>query len=350
MFRAKLYLILLVAFTIFCAAPFSVPKAYAERIYGQIEPPRFKLGRLALKYEVDRFKARNNFNSNGKANADLTGDFEAYNFYLAVENDLSLTSAVSAGLLFGLSQSSKQGISRGNSDLKGVQIGYNKLLPFSKKELSFIADIKYFQSFYSNSFGSDEVSIGDGASWVQMGTWVGTDQFKFARLWLYGGFNYPLRGLSKNFVFMVKPEFKVSKGRLGVGLEGQIPIIDDTDLEEPTDRLRLIDEYNGGSLYYQPINAEFVGVSAWFGFEPAPLTEVKIGVGERLSGRSAAQGLIVFLSLDLAFSVTRMGYDFPYVRIDRSKSRVQKNKGIRRLKNYAKPKKGLGKRQDEERR
>ena len=104
------------------------------------------------------------------------------------------------------------------------------------------------------------------------------------------------------------------------------------DIMSPVLRLTSCDKY-------QPLNAEFVGVSGWFGFEPAPLTEVKIGISERLSGRSAAQGLTIFLSVDLAFSVSRTGYDFPYVRIDRSKSKVQKNKGVRRLKNYADKKK-----------
>lgn len=337
MFRSKPYIILGMVFIISFAQWLFSPIAQAERVYGQIEPPRFKLGRLALKYEMDRFSARNNFSSNGKANSDLTGDFEAYNFFLGVESDLSLKSAVSAGVLTGLARSTKQSVTRRNTEIKGVQVGYYRLLPFSFKEWSFIADVKYFQTFHSNSFGSDQVSVGDGTSWLQAGTWMGTDYFKYARLWFYGGFNYPFDGQAKNFVFLARPEFKLAKGRLGLGLEGQIPIIDDKDLDEPTDRLRLIDEYNGGSLYYQPLNAEFVGVSAWFGFEPAPLTEIKIGVSERLTGRSAAQGLNIFVSLDLAFSVSRTGYDFPYVKIDRSKSKVQKNKGIRRLKNYAEP-------------
>jgi hypothetical protein len=339
MFRSKPYTILRVVFIISLVQWLNQPNAQAERVYGQLEPPRFKLGRFALKYEMDRFTARNNFGSNGKANSDLTGDFEAYNFFLGVENDLSTVSAVSAGILSGMARSTKQSESRRNTKVKGVQFGYNRLLPFSMKELSFIADAKYFQTFHTNSFGSDEVSVGDGTSWLQLGAWVGSDHFKYARLWFYGGINYPLKSQSKNFVFLARPEFKLAGGRLGVGLEGQVPIIDDKDLDEPTDRLRLIDEYNGGSLYYQPLNAEFVGVSAWFGFEPAPLTEIKIGLSERLSGRSAAQGLTIFLSVDLAFSVARTGYEFPYVRIDRSKSKVQKNNGIRRLKNYADPKK-----------
>jgi len=350
MFRSKPYIILVMVFITSFVQWLIPPIAQAEKVYGQIEPPRFKLGRLALKYEMDRFTARNNFSSNGKANADQTGDFEAYNFYIGAENDLSTKSAVSAGILTGMARSTKQSVSRRNTKIKGIQLGYSRILPVFYKKLSFIADAKYFQTFHSNSFGSDKVSVGDGTSWLQVGTWVGSDRYKHARIWFYGGLNYPLEGLSKNFVFLLRPEFKLSKGRLGVGLEGQIPIINDKNLDEPTDRLRLIDEYNGGSLYYQPLNAEFVGASVWFGFEPAKLTEIKIGINERLFGRSAAQGLTIFLSVDLAFSVSRTGYDFPYVKIDRTKSKVQKNQGIRRLKDYAKPQKKVEKKKRKKRR
>jgi len=344
MFRSKLYIIFLTVFINSFLQWFDPLIAQAERLYGQLEPPRFKLGRLALKYEMNRFTARDNFNSDGEEGAvTLTGDFEAYNFFVGVENDLSAKSAVSLGLLTGLARSTKQSVSRRNTQVKGVQIGYNSLLPFSSKRLSFIADVKYFQTFHTNSFGSDEVSVGDGTSWLQAGTWVGSDHFKHARLWFYGGLNYPIKGLSKNFVYMIKPEFKLAGGRLGVGVEGQIPLVDDADTEDPTSRLRLIDEYNAGSFYYQPLNAEFVAASAWFGFEPAPLTEVKVGLSERLSGSSAAQGLTIFLSVELAFSVSRTGYEYPYVRIDREKSKVQKNKGIKRLKNYANPEKEVQK-------
>jgi|GEM_PF-2542412 len=344
MFRSKPYIILLVVFIISLLEWFNPLTAQAERIYGQLEPPRFKLGRLALKYEMDRFSARDNFDSEGEEESvSLTGDFEAYNFFVGLENDLSATSAASIGLLTGLARSTKQSVSRRNTQVKGIQIGYSSLLSFSSKELSVIADAKYFQTFHTNSFGSDEVSVGDGTSWLQIGAWLGSDHFKYARLWFYGGFNYPIKNLSKNFVYMVKPEFKLAGGRLGVGVEGQIPLIDDAETEEPTNRLRLIDEYNAGSFYYQPLNAEFVAASAWFGFEPAPLTEVKVGLSERLSGSSAAQGLTIFLSVELAFSVSRTGYEYPYVRIDREKSKVQKNNGIKRLKDYANPRKEVQK-------
>ena len=334
MFKLTFYINFAIVFTISFLVS---PNAKAERVYGQIEPPRFKLGRLAIKYEMDRFSSRENFSSNGDAAANLTGDFEAFNSYLGVENDFSRSLALSAGLQLGLSRSVSNSVSRRNIGIKGVQIGASRLLPFSKKKLSFVLDGKFFQSLHSNRFDSDRVALGDGTSWAQLGLWVGTDDIQNIRWWFFGGINYPFSSLAKNFVFLIRPEFKVSKGRIGIGLEGQFPIIDDGDLGEPTDRLRFIDERNGGSLYYQPLNASYVGTSFWFGFEPAPLTEVKVGLSERIFGRSAARGLTIFASVELSFSVSRTGYEFPYVKIDRRKSQVQKNQGIRRLKDYAKP-------------
>lgn len=338
MLRNKLYSILLLSFI---SSLFVVHNAYAERTYGQIEPPRFKVGRFAVKYEMDRFQARGNFSKEG-GGADLVGDFEAYNAYLGAENDLSLKWSASAGVLLGLSRSKVGSDSRRNTDIKGLQFGVNRVLTTpgdqADKMFNLIGDLKFFLSFHENSFGSDDVSIGDGTSWLQAGVWAGTDSFEHFRLWLYGGVNWPFRSYAKNFVFVVRPEFKLWGGRLGVGIEGQTPIIKDSDEDEPTERLRLIDEYNAGSFYYQAINPQFVALNTWFGFEPAPLTEVKIGFGEALSGRSAAQGIRIFATLEVSFSVTRTGYEFPYVKINRGGSKIQKNDGIRRLKNYAKPK------------
>lgn len=341
MLRNKLYSILLLSFTSVFA---QIDYAHAERVYGQIEAPRFKVGRLALKYEMDRFQANNNFDVKGDKR-DILGDFEAYNAYLGVENDLSLKWSTSFGVQLGMSDSRLSGVSRQSTDLKGLQFGVSRVINYGgdkpSKDFKLIADFKYFLSLYSNNFGSDEVSVGDGSSWAQAGLWYGTDKFEHMRLWLYGGVNWPLKSFSKNFVFLARPEFKLGSGRLGVGVEGQIPFLDDSDADEPTTRLRLADEYNGGSFYYQPVNSEFVAANIWFGFEPAPLTEIKVGVGNVIYGRSAAEGLRVFVALEFSFSVSRSGYTFPYVKIKRGESKIQKNDGVRRIKNYAKPKKNM---------
>lgn len=334
MLRNKLYKVLPLSFIL---SLFIGQNVQAERVYGQIEPPRFKVGRLALKYEMDRFKAESNYSKDGGSSS-LVGSFDAINVYVGAENDISLKWSFSGGLLMGIARSSVGSDQRRNTDIKGLQFGVNRVLPFADDKFNLIGDLKLFLSFHENSYGSDEVSLGDGSSWVRAGAWVGTDTFTYFRLWLYGGIHWPLRGLSKNFVFVARPEFKLWGGRLGVGIEGQIPIVKDSAEDDPTERLRLIDEYNGGSFYYQAINPEYVGASAWFGFEPAPLTELKIGFAQIISGRSAAKGLRIFAALEISFSVTRVGYNFPYVKIGRKKSKIQKRDGVRRLKNYTKPK------------
>ncbi len=335
MFKNKLYSIFLLSLM---GSFLVAQRAQAERVYGQIEPPRFKVGRLALKYEMDRFKARSNFSKNG-GSSNLLGSFEATNVFLGAENDLSLKWSFSAGLLMGASRSSIAGDQRRSTNIKGLQFGLSRALSFAKDKFNIIGDLKFFLSLYENSYGSDEVSLGDGSSWIQAGSWVGTDAFKYFRLWLYGGIQWPLRGLSKNLVFLARPEFKLWGGRLGVGIEGQIPLIKDKATDDPTNRLRLIDEYNGGSFYYQAVNSEYMAASAWFGFEPAALTELKIGFAEVISGRSAPKGFRAFVALEVSFSVTRTSYEFPYIKVGRKESKLQRNSGVRRLKNYAKPKK-----------
>ncbi len=336
MLRKRLYIILLIKFTSLFVLNES---AQAERVYGQIEPPRFKVGRLALKYEMDRFEASDNFDAEGNRTP-LPGSFSSYNAYIGAENDLSTKWSTSFGVLMGRSSSHLNGVSRSNTDLKGLQFGVSRFVLNSKKrKLDLIADFKFFLNFYNNDYGSDEVSVGDGANWFQLGLWAGTDRFEKFKLWAYGGLNHPTNGFSKNLVFLIRPEFKFWKGRLGLGLEGEIPLIDDEDTQNPTTRLRLSDEYNGGSFYYQPVNPEFVAANVWFGYEPVPLTQLKIGLGDLLYGRSTADGLRVFLALEFSFSVTRSGYSFPYVKINRKESKIQKNRGIRRLKNYKKIKK-----------
>ena len=316
---------------------FFVPNAYAEKVYGQIEPSPFKIGRFALKYEMDRFGATENFGSNGEATSSLTGDFEAFNVFLGAESDISDKTSLSAGIQYGLSSSSKQGVSRRNGEIKGLQFGYSRVLPYGGKRFKVIADVKYFLSLHDNKFSRDEVSVGDGTSWVQLGSWVGTDEFRYGKVWFFGGINWPFEGLSKNLVFAIRPEFKFESGRLGVGLNGQVPIIDDKDLGEPTERLRFIDEFNAGSLYYQPLNAEFIGLSAWFGFNIAPLSELKVGLANNITGRSAHRGFVLFMALDISFSRSRKGIEFPFVPLGESKSKVRENRGIKRLKDYAEP-------------
>lgn len=336
MLRNKLYTILLLSFIV---SIFYTQTVFAERMYGQVEPPRFKVGRLAVKYEMDAFHARGNFLKNG-GSSDLVGDFGAYNAYFGVENDLSVKWSASGGLLLGLSRSFVNQESRRNTDVKGLQFGLSRLFLSSTADLNkgvdVIGDFKFFLSLHDNAFGSDDVSLGDGTSWLQAGVWLGTDTFKEFRLWLYGGLNWPFKGLSKNFIFLGRSELKLKKGYLGLGLEGQVPVIRDDD--DPTERLRLSDEYNGGSFYYQGVNSEFIAASFWLGFESASFTEVKIGLAETIFGRSAPKGLRIFVTLELSFSVTRRGYNFSYVKINKGESKIQKNNGVKRLKNYAKPK------------
>lgn len=188
------------------------PEAKAERNYGQMEPPRFKIGRLALKIEMDRFQSESNFNEEGKRDADLTGDFEAYNSYVGLENDLSPLWAASFGVLVGRAKSVVAGEKRTNLDVKGLQFGAYHLLSPLNSGLSLIADAKFFLKLHSNYYGSDEVSIGDGETWLQGGVWLGTDSLRFLRLWLYGGLKWPMGELSKNLIFSVRPEIKILVG------------------------------------------------------------------------------------------------------------------------------------------
>lgn len=312
-------------------------EAKAERIYGQLEPPRFEIGRLALKMEVDRFSSESNYNHLGKKDANLAGNFEAYNAYLGVENDISLYWAGSMGLLLGRSSSEVVGESRQNMDIKGIQFGLNRKLDFLKDErIPVVADLKLFIKFYDVSYGSDEVSLGDGENWLQGGFWFGSDSLEYLRIWLYGGLRWPLDRMSKNLVYSFTPEIKLAKGRLGAGLEGELPLIDDKDKGEPTQRLQTISGYNGGSFYYHSINKKYLAGMIWFGFEPFPLTEIKIGLSDILSGTSAHQGLRVFMNVELAFSVTASGFGFPYFKL--KKSNLKKKSGQKRLKNYANPK------------
>ncbi len=335
MLRNNLYSILLLSSI---SSLFNITPAFAERVYGQMEPPHFKMGRLAVKYEMDRFQAKDNF---FKGDGDLLGSFKAYNFYLGVENSLSLKRSFSTGFLFGLSKSTFGKEVRRNINIKGLQFGINQALTNLKNSnpqaFHVISDLKFFINFYENSYGSDDVSLGDGTGWLQAGIWTRVSSFKDFYLWLYGGVNWPFKELSKNFVFILQPEFKLWNARLSVGLKGQTPIIKDKAGDNPTNRLRITDEYNGGSLYYQPINPKFIAANVWFGFNPAPLTTIKMGFSENLFGSSAPRGLRVFMTLKLLFYVIPSGHSFPYIKINRRKSKIQNNNGPKRLKNYANP-------------
>ncbi len=334
MLRNKLYSILLLSFIL---SLFTTEQAFGERIYGQTEPSPFKVGRLAVKYEMDRFQAKDNF---FKGSGDLLGSFEAHNYYLGIESDLSLKWSFSLGFLFGLSKSSVEEETRINTNFKGFQFGTKRVLTIpgglNIQDLRIVGDLKFFISFDENSYGSDEVSIGDGTDWLQAGVWAGVeDAFKDFYLWLYGGVNWPFREFSKNFIFIVQPEFKLGDKTWGVGLEGQIPIIKDKAKDNLTNRLRVIDEYNAGSFYYHSVNPQFIRANAWLRFKPVKGGEVKVGFSEALFGESAARGLRVFMNLKLLFSVIYSGHSFPYLKFNKGKSKDKNSH--RRLKNYAKP-------------
>lgn len=310
--------------------------ALAEQMYGQLEPPRFQLGRLALKSYTDYFNSTGNLDVDGLLYSDLAGDFSAVNSYLGVENDFSQLWSGSVGLLFGYSQSKNSRDERTNLNIKGVQFGLSRKL-LNPYDINLIIDAKAFFKAYSVSADVDEVSLGDGVSWVQAGAWLGSDRFKYLRLWGYGGFNYNFGSLSQNLVYAIKPEIKAVGIRLGAAFEGQIPIIDDTAANNPTSRLRIINEYNGGSFYYHPINARFLSGQLWVGFSPAKFTEMKVGLVDYIGGTNAADGTKFFVNLEVSFTNSRVGLKYPFIK--RNKTKKDPRTAKRRLKNYSKPKK-----------
>ena len=289
----------------------------AERIYTQFHAPRFKAGRLALKFLVDQFSTDQNFNSELEYN-DIVGDlFQATNFYFGADWDYSYAHNFHLGLLMGRAQSSISQEERTKTDVKGVEVGGAYKLPFSPKSINFIMDYRYFHNSDENVYDGAEVSIGDAVSWVMLGGWAGTNDFKYGDLWAFIGLKYPFERLSANLVYQLKLEGKLWGLRAGWGVEGQIPVLSDREEDNPISRLLYLDRANAGSLHYMGVNSEFIELGGWIGLEVAPYTNLKLGGALPSVGTQSAFGLRVFAQLEISYSIVSSGYRFPYVKVQR---------------------------------
>ena len=315
-------------------------EAYAERVYSQYQPPRFKSGRAAIKLLIDRFETDQNYNTGGKI-VGITGEsFETTNLYLSLDWDLSQVTSLHAGLLGASSTSVANREKRSNTNMKGFELGGAYRLPKGFLGFKATLDYRYFHAVNENNYNTSDVSIGDGVSWFLAGTWIGTDNTKYGDLWIFAGVKHPLDRLSTNFVYQAKVEGKLFGLRAGGGLEGQIPIIDDQEFDNPVDRLLYLDRANAGSQHYIGVNSEYVETTGWLGFELAPYTNLKVGGGVPINGTNSSFGARVFAQLEVSFSVTNTGYKFPYIRVNNpeylEKDPFEKKT---KLKNYFKPKK-----------
>jgi len=311
----------------------------AESVYTQLEPPRFKSGRLALKLFADHFSSEQNFNSNLEFD-EIVGDrFQANNLYVGADWDYSFAHNFHFGLLMGRAQSLLSQVEKTNTNVKGVEVGGAYKLPFSPNKTKLVVDYRYFHSLNNINYQSSEVSIGDGVKWAMLGMWAGSDNTKYGDLWFYAGVKHPFERLSTNLVYQAKLQGKLWGVRAGGGVEGQIPILADREFDDPVPRFLYIDRANAGSLRYLGVNSEFADLVGWLGFTVAPYTSLKVGAFVPIAGTNMAFGLRFFAQFEVSFSVTSSGYKFPYIKVHRpnKKTKTDLFKKRTQLKNYKKP-------------
>lgn len=313
---------------LFCLVSFAGEKAaWAE--LGHRDVPLFKPQRLGFNLEFQSFKSRANYASTGLLHDLFEGnEFLTFDLLLNITYDFSDVWAFTAGVELAYGESFDQNYRRSTRRVRGINLGVYRLLQITPS-LFLIPDAHYFLNTTKNSVADDDVSIGDGAPWGQVGVWF-VHEFPSVFLYkLYAGFRSRGEGYSNLLVYRIGPEVKLERFGLGVSFTGFKTITNDTSSENAlSERQQVITLYNAGSLRYNSENPYTEEVSVWLSYEFETLSFVKLGVHQVLGIENTADGFGFLLELQTSFRVDDGGLSFPYFTKTTRRAKERGNRAV----------------------
>lgn len=293
---------------------FFFESAYADLDLRSV--PLFQPRRLQLGIQGQGFQSRTNLLENGvKEELPNEYDFTTYQMVLTSMYDASDRWSFSADLGLSYAESYDGQTYRNSRELRDIKLGLYRL--YESDWLGrFIVDGYFLLNLVKNNVNEDEVSVGDGVSWLQAGAWwlVPTNlqhvkasayrsPFKF-----YAGFR-SRSGFSDLLILKARLQFRISKFIFGGEFNHQSSIIAEPESGKVNKEV-LNQKYNASSLRYNSWNPEIQEGVFWFGYQSKTFSQFKIGASHVLGGQNIASGVTYFINWQTSMIITENGMLF----------------------------------------
>lgn len=289
--------------------------------------PLFSPQRLQLGIEGQTFRTNSNFLSNGlKENLPSDYRFLTYDFAISSMYDLSEEWAVSSDLGISYAESYSNSDLRVSRKIRDLTLGIYRLYDttyFGR----FILDGHYLYNFVDNKTSNDEVSVGDGISWLQLGFWWeprktrnknSKDSDYVEKFGAVSPFQGILRtylgfrtrpGFSDVLVFRVHPHLIYKKFMIGGELNGMLSVVKEDD-DAKVSKEVYNSQFNASSFRYNSWNPYILEGAAWIGYRVRPYTQIRLGGSQVLGMENTAAGTGFFFDIQTSMAVTPSGMFF----------------------------------------
>ncbi len=266
-------------------------------------PPNLSQKHLTLRTEVNYLSTNANFDREGGGIEDLPNNnsYQRWGLKTSALYTFATDLAFDLGLEFARSQSSDALEERTNLQLTEF---HGKLLyQLSNQPFEIIPEAAVVIPFNRVDQATDDVLTGEGALQAHLGSWAVWD-LNIAYIYAFAAYNYRDEGRSHTLPWRLGAEFDFNGFYLGGEASGIESLTDDKYTNDATQRTRVTNRVNAGSLTYYSVNPQQISASAWVSFDISKYINTRLAYTQAINGRESGVDKVFTLVMDIKLDMT----------------------------------------------